>query len=102
MSTERHDHPTPALYWKIAVLLAVLTAIEVAMFYVNDAYDLGFLNTAILLALALAKFVTVVGFYMHLRYEKSMLTRFFTAGFILAMGLYAVVLAAMGVLVIRG
>ncbi len=34
---------------------------------------------------------------MHLRYEKSTLSRFFTVGFILALGLYGVVLAAFGV-----
>jgi cytochrome c oxidase subunit 4 len=103
MSAEHHPaHPTPTQYWKIAVLLAVLTAIEVAMFYVNEASDLGALNTIILIGLAVLKFVIVVGYYMHLRYESSMLSRFFTAGFILAMSLYAVVLAAMGVIAIRG
>jgi cytochrome c oxidase subunit 4 len=103
MSVEDHPtHPTPSQYWKIAVVLAVLTAIEVAMFYVNDARDLGALNTVILLGLAVLKFVIVVGYYMHLRYESSMLSRFFTAGFILAMSLYAVVLGAMGIIAIRG
>lgn len=101
MSTE-HDHPSPALYWKIAVVLAVLTAVEVAMFYIDNAYDLKGFNAAVLLGLAALKFIIVVGFYMHLRYEKSTLTRFFTAGFILAAALYAVVLAAMGVIAIQG
>jgi cytochrome c oxidase subunit 4 len=103
MSTENHvAHPTPAQYWKIAGLLAVLTAFEVAMFYLNQANDLGVLNTVILLTLAVLKFVIVVGWYMHLRFEDSTLSRFFTAGFILAFSLYAIMLAALGVLAIRG
>jgi cytochrome c oxidase subunit 4 len=101
MTTEHH-HPTPAQYWRIAVLLGVLTAIEVGMYYINRAYDLGALNAISLVILATLKFVIVVAFYMHLRYEKSTLSRFFTGGFVLAASLYTVVLAALGVLVIRG
>ncbi len=96
MSSEEHAHPTPSMYWKIAVLLAALTAVEVAMFYINEAIDIGVANAVILIVLAALKFVIVVGFYMHLRYEKTLLSRFFTAGFFLALSLYAVVLVALG------
>jgi cytochrome c oxidase subunit 4 len=102
MSTEHHAHPTPAQYWRIAALLAILTAIEVGMYYLDQELELGALNAAILIVLALLKFVIVVGWYMHLRYEKSTLNRFFTAGAILAILLYLVVLSAMGVVAIRG
>ena len=44
----------------------------------------------------------VVGWFMHLRFEKSILSRFFTAGFVLAISLYTIVLTALGVVVIRG
>ncbi|HLF61172.1 MAG TPA: cytochrome C oxidase subunit IV family protein [Acidimicrobiia bacterium] len=101
MTTEHH-HPTPSQYWKIAVLLGVLTAIEVGLYYMNREYDLGVLNSVSLIMLATLKFIIVVAFYMHLRYEKSTLSRFFTGGFVLAACLYTVVLAALGVLVIRG
>ena len=103
MSSEHEvHHPTPGQYWRIAGLLAILTAIEVAVFYINQANDLGVLNALILLTLAVLKFVIVVGWYMHLRFESPLLSRFFTVGFVLAMGLYAIVLTAMGVLTIRG
>lgn len=102
MTSEHHAHPTPAQYWKIAVVLAVLTAIEVAMFYIDRELGLGGLNALILITLALLKFVLVVGWYMHLRFEKPMLNRFFTAGFLLAGALYLGVLASLGVVVIRG
>ena len=102
MSTEHHAHPTPAQYWKIAALLAALTALEVGMFYLDRALDLQFFNSVILLGLSTIKFVLVVGFFMHLRFEKPLLTRFFTAGFILAGSLYLVLLAALGAVAIRG
>jgi cytochrome c oxidase subunit 4 len=101
MSDHAH-HPSPAQYWKIAVVLAVLTAIEVGMFYIDKEMDLGAFNSAILLVLAVAKFIIVVGWFMHLRFESPMLNRFFTGGFILAFSLYAIVLGLLGVLVIRG
>ena len=100
--SEQHSHPTPAQYWKIAVLLAILTAIEVALFYIDQELELGFLNAALLITLAIAKFIIVVGWYMHLRFENPLLNRFFTGGFVLALSLYGIVLAALGVLVIRG
>jgi cytochrome c oxidase subunit IV len=101
-SPEHTEHPTPAQYWKIAVVLAVLTAIEVSLYYLNSAYDLGPINAALLITLAALKFVIVVGWYMHLRFENSTLSRFFTGGFVLALGLYTVVLTAMGIIAIRG
>ncbi|MGH8870716.1 MAG: cytochrome C oxidase subunit IV family protein [Acidimicrobiia bacterium] len=103
MSSPEHiHHPSPAQYWKLAVVLAALTAVEVGMFYINRAYDLGALNTLLLVSLAILKFVIVVGWYMHLRFEKSTLSRFFTGGFILAGALYTIVLTALGVIAIRG
>lgn len=102
MTDETHRHPSVGQYWKIAALLAVLTAIEVALFYIDDALELGGINVALLLILALLKFVIVVGWFMHLRFEKPLLNRFFGGGFVLALTLYGVVLAALGVLAIRG
>ena len=103
MSSEREvHHPTPGQYWRIAGVLAILTGVEVAVFYLNRANDLGIFNGLILLTLAVLKFVIVVGWYMHLRFESPLLSRFFTGGFLLAMALYAIVLASLGVLAIRG
>ncbi len=97
--TTHAAHPTPLLYVKIAVLLAILTGIEVALFYLEDA--VGPLVVPFLIILAFLKFVIVIGYYMHLRYEKPFLSRFFSAGFVLAILVYAVVLGTFGVLAIR-
>ena len=102
MTSEQHVHPSPKQYWQIAVLLGALTAVEVGIFYLNQALDLGAINAVLLIGLAIMKFVIVVGWYMHLRFEKSTLNRFFTAGFVLAGSLYLVVLSAMGIVAIRG
>jgi cytochrome c oxidase subunit 4 len=102
MSTEHRAHPTPGQYWKIAAFLAVVTAIEVAMYYIDRRLELGFLNAAILIALSTVKFLAVIGWFMHVRYEKPVISRFFGAGFTLALILYLVVLAALGVVAVRG
>jgi cytochrome c oxidase subunit IV len=102
MTTEHHSHPTPGQYWKIAAFLAAVTALEVAMYYIDRELGLGFLNAAILITLSAVKFLVVVGWFMHVRFEKPMISRFFTAGFVLACALYLVVLASLGVVVIRG
>ncbi len=102
MTAEHDTYPSPAQYWKIAALLAILTTFEVAMFYVDRELGLGALNALILISLALLKFVIVVGWYMHLRFESAIPNRFFTAGAILALALYLVVLSALGAVVIRG
>lgn len=98
----KYAHPNVGQYWKIAFFLAALTALEVAMFYIDEELGLGFLNAAILISLSAVKFVTVVAFFMHVRYEKPMISRFFTAGFFLACALYLVVLSSLGVVAIRG
>ncbi len=103
MSDERHHpHPTPAQYWKIAGFLAAVTALEVAMYYIDRELGLGVLNAGILLTASAIKFLVVVGWFMHVRYEKPLISRFFTAGFVLALCLYLVVLSALGVVAIRG
>lgn len=102
MSTEHHAHPTPGQYWKIAAFLALVTAAEVAMFYIDRQLELGFLNSAILIVLSAVKFLVVIGWFMHVRFEKPVISRLFSAGFALAIVLYLVVLSALGVVAARG
>lgn len=102
MTGEHRPHPTARQYWMIAAFLAGVTAVEVAIYYIDKQLELGFINVAVLLFLSAVKFMVVVGWFMHIRYEKPMISRFFTAGFALACGLYLVVLSALGVVAIRG
>jgi cytochrome c oxidase subunit 4 len=77
---EHHGHTSPAFYWLIAGILAVLTAIEVAAFYM----ELGAVEVPLLLILSAAKFVIVVMYFMHLRFDSRVFAGVFLAGLVLA------------------
>ncbi len=97
-------HPEPREYIKIAVVLAILTAMEVSLFYLEQGVEsIGqSITVPLLLILSALKFVIVVGWYMHLRFEKTFLTRFFSIGAVLAVSLYFIVLLALGAIAIFG
>ncbi len=95
-------HPSPKQYVQIAVILAVLTGVEVGLYYIEQAGVSSRIVYPTLIVLAALKFVIVVAFYMHVRYEKSLIARFFTVGFVGALMLYTVVLGTFGVLAALG
>ena len=90
MSENHIDHPTPKKYVQIAIILGILTAIEIALYYTEDI--VGIFTDPILIILAVGKFIIVVGWFMHLRFENKMVNRFFTGGMILALVLFAIVM----------
>ena len=90
MSENHIDHPTPKKYVQIAIVLGILTAIEIALYYTEDI--VGVFTDPILIILAVGKFIIVVGWFMHLRFENKMGNRFFTGGMILALVLFAIVM----------
>jgi len=76
-------------YVRIAVILAAITALEVATYYV----DFGALFLPSLLIMMAVKFYIVVSFFMHLRYENKLFSWVFYAGLYLAMIVYGIFLA---------
>ncbi len=88
-SQEAH-HIGPKQYWLIAAFLGVVTGIEVGVVYIESLK--GAWLIAILLVLAALKFFTVVGWYMHLKYEEFTLSGLFYFGLIGAIALFIVVL----------
>ncbi len=88
-------HPTPLTYLKVATTLALLTAAEVAVFYI-DALEPAFLP--LFLILSLAKFALVVMFYMHLRYDSRLFSGVFVGGLLLALTVAVVLLSLFQVL----
>ena len=74
-------HPTIFTYIKIAIILAVITAVEVAIFYV-DFLEPAFLP--IFLILSGVKFSLVILFYMHLKFDSRLFSNFFIGGLLLA------------------
>ena len=69
MSEIHVEHPTPKKYVQIAIVLGVLTAIEIALYYTEDI--VGVFTDPLLIILAVGKFVIVVGWFMHLRFENK-------------------------------
>ena len=92
---ERHAHPTDAFYIKVALGLAVITAIEVVLYY----RELPSGNNYALLFLSAIKFVAVVAFFMHLKFDNRILRRLFVAGFVLACIIYVIYMLTLGVFV---
>ena len=90
MSENHIEHPSPKKYVQIAIVLGVLTAIEIALYYTEDI--VGVFTDPLLIILAVGKFVIVVGWFMHLRFENKLINRFFTDGMILALILFAIVM----------
>jgi cytochrome c oxidase subunit 4 len=82
-------HPSPKEYVRIAVVLAVITAIEVGIYYAEISRAL---LIPVLLILAVIKFVLVVLWYMHLRFDSRTYARFFMIGLAGAVTLFLLVL----------
>ena len=88
-TTPDHAHPTEAAYIKVALILAGVTAVEVAVYYIDALKD--FL-VPILLTLSLIKFTLVVAVFMHLRFDSRLFRRLFVTGIVLALFVYLIVL----------
>ena len=91
---EVRPHPSPLQYVLIAVVLVVVTAIEIAVSYSEgDIPDA--LIIVLLLSMAVLKFSLVAAWYMHLRTDLPIFRRFFVLGIVAAIGLYLIVLATL-------
>ena len=92
--TEIEDHtghPTPATYFRVAMTLSIITAVEVGIFYIEG---LGHGIIPILVILSGIKFALVVMFYMHLKYDDRLFSTAFVGGLTLA-GLVVMALMAL-------
>lgn len=88
--TEVHHHPTPRDYVRIGIILAVLTAMEVSVYFIEFPRFVVFWG---LIALALIKFVLVVLYYMHAKFDSKLYMRLFTFGAVLAITVFGVLMA---------
>ena len=87
---QRSGHASVKTYINVAIALAILTAVEVASLYTPGIPN-ALLVTALLVMSAL-KFFLVVGFFMHLRYDSSIMRALFVGPLIIAI---AIILALM-------
>lgn len=92
-----HDHPTDASYVKVALILGVITALEVGTYFWEDLFGSEPSTTALIVTLfpmMIAKFAIVCGWFMHLKYDNPLFRRVFIFGIILAVAVYTIVFAA--------
>lgn len=75
------SHPTARTYIGIAVILTVLTAVEVIIYYIESVRP--FL-VPLLAILGVSKFVLVVAYYMHLKFDPKLFTWLFAGGLVTA------------------
>ncbi|HCV37026.1 MAG TPA: hypothetical protein DF783_08865 [Acidimicrobiaceae bacterium] len=85
---DSHEHPSDGKYIQIAAILGVLTALEVATYFV----DIGPALIPALMVLMVVKFFLVVAWFMHLRFDSSLFTKFFVSGLVLATAVYVIAL----------
>ena len=79
-----HAHPTWSTYWKVAVILTVITGVEVWVSYL-PVFSVSRAYVPSLLIMSAVKFAIVVMFYMHLRYDHRLFRVLFTGPLIVAM-----------------
>jgi cytochrome c oxidase subunit 4 len=88
---DQHAHPVGATkaYWIIGILLILITVIEVSAYFYEDFY--GALAVPVVLLVSAIKFILVVMFYMHLKYDSKI----FSGIFLFPLALGSLVIIAM-------
>src|SRR5687767_8822327 len=80
---DSHDVSKFQIYVQIAMLLAVITGIEIVCVYLPFA---KWILVTTLVVLSAVKFLFVIFYFMHLRWDKPFCTILFFIGLILAAG----------------
>jgi cytochrome c oxidase subunit IV len=95
-----HAHPTAATYGKVAAILTLITIVEVWAYYIPPfVASRAFVPS--LLLMSAAKFLIVVLFYMHLKYDHRLFRFLFTGPLIIAMATIISLMFLFGQLVMR-
>ena len=75
-------HASTKTYINVAIVLAIITAVEVATLYIPGIPNS--LLVASLLGMSVVKFVLVVGYFMHLRFDHNIMRSLFIGPLIIA------------------
>ena len=86
-----HAHPSDGKYVQIALILAVITAMEVSIPYITEVAGIWLVVMLVLMAV---KFFIVVAWFMHLRFDSKLFRRLFVGGLVLAVGVYLAALTS--------
>jgi len=79
---EMHEHPTWKEYKWVALILTLITVVEVWVYY--TPFSKSALFVPALLIMSAVKFAIVVLFYMHLKYDARLFRALFTGPLIIA------------------
>jgi cytochrome c oxidase subunit IV len=80
---EVHEHPTWKEYKWVALILTLITIVEVWVYYTPFSKTPFFVP--VLLTMSIIKFTIVVMFYMHLKYDHKLFRALFTGPLTIAM-----------------
>ena len=86
----RMHHPSGWTYVKVGALLTIITAVEVATYYIESIH---FALVYILIPLSVLKFVIVVGYYMHLKFDNKLFSWIFGLGMLTAVSVVTALIA---------
>ena len=93
-SVTEHDHASVKTYLVVAAVLGIITAVEVAIFYIDALRPV---LVPLLLTLSAAKFTLVVSFFMHLKYDSKIFRGLFVGPLAVAVLIILALLALFGV-----
>jgi cytochrome c oxidase subunit 4 len=85
-------HPGVMEYSQIGLVLFIITAIEVGIYYIDLSFNV---LVASLLVLSAIKFTLVVAWFMHLKFDSKLFTTLFVTGLFTAFIVFTVVLAVL-------
>jgi cytochrome c oxidase subunit IV len=80
---EEHAHPTWKQYRWVALILFLITVVEVWVYYIPEFVASSFFVPSLLIMSAV-KFVMVVMYYMHLKYDHRIFRALFTGPLVVA------------------
>jgi cytochrome c oxidase subunit 4 len=84
-------HATVRTYVNVAIVLALITGVEVATLYIPGIPNPLLVSS--LLVMSAVKFFLVVGFFMHLRYDHPIMRALFVGPLIIAIVIILAVMA---------
>lgn len=86
-------HPGALEYAQIGLILSVITAVEVGIYYIDMSHTLLVIA---LMVFSATKFSLVVLWFMHLKFDHRLFSSMFVLGFLLAISIFIVALATVG------
>jgi cytochrome c oxidase subunit 4 len=97
---DAHAHPTWKQYKWVALILTLITVVEVWVYYI-PSFTRTKLFVPSLLIMSAVKFAIVVMFYMHLKYDSRLFRALFTGPLIIAVITLISLLFLFGYIAIR-